>query len=225
MAFTISKLIGKKAKPCGKCQSLIHWVNTVGGVFCVHCRPDVSNSSIGELTIAHSTWCIVGDEGSVIPPSTSLQRHAANGITPQMHNLVVSPNSRGIDGRLSEREEELFFSDKVWGTRDQWIVYKPKPRSSPRPEVTKLKFNELQGELPECGTEILLSNSMQQFGGVVPQGSVLTVSKAHRDGFGNVVVSLSASDREVISGASWPIGEIVNAIATGPRVPLPLDLL
>lgn len=197
----ITTIIGKPAKACRKCQSTDHWVNKIGGIICCRCSPAGRNESSGNLTIIDGKWRELGD--SWTPPEPAIVEPAQK--TEQKTVQVLPDFMRPVDGSLSARELDIFLSDDVWESKDEFIVFKRKTQCGRRPISIASQVITKKLPLPNVGSRIVIQHAIATLNGPIVAGSSLTISAASYDGCGNPVVSFSQNQREIVCGVSWPL--------------------
>jgi len=150
-----SKFIGRPSRPCPKCRGQWHWVNTMGGLECVTCRPapasitDIESRLLVAGDGGRGTWQVPGDF-DVHPDAQAARENQANGapaITGKtgasLEDLLdVFDDAASIHGGALRTSERVGRWDAQQQALVDWWMESTKPGSATLHSITE----SLQGQ-------------------------------------------------------------------------------
>lgn len=226
---------GRKALKCKKCDGGSYFVNRMGGIQCAKCSPPIkAGDSVTWLVIEDGSWqerdvekvnlvnptkqwpqnanTSTGNTDNKQAPLANTPNGECGGPERPLNGFVVSYGSRGLDGEISGFETDIFLSDEVWESDEDWICLKPKKQSAKAAEnsasasvatkhtVKKRVIPEMQRKpLPAIGSSVTIPKRLETFGGFVGPGE-FEVSGAGYDATGVVLLNLAKNGRVMVSG-------------------------
>jgi hypothetical protein len=227
---------GRKALKCKKCDGGSYFVNRMGGIQCGKCSPPIkAGDSVTWLVIEDGFWqerdwekadlvepakqgpqnanTSTGNTDNKQAPLANTPNGECGGSESPLNGFVVSYGSRGLHGEISGFETDIFLSDEVWESDEDWICLRPKKQwvakvvensasasVATKHTAKKRVIPERQRKLlPTIGSSVTIPKRLETFGGFVGPGE-FEVSGAGYDANGAVLLNLSKNGRVMVSG-------------------------